>query len=106
MYHTTTLTFAASFSLPSPAPISAIAFNENGIWVAASTPSSVTVFDLRKEGAEAVVKEFEGGGISGVQWDYSGQFLGFVGKEGVVVQAWLKKEKKWEEGLRLSLIHI
>ncbi|KFY57628.1 hypothetical protein V496_06371 [Pseudogymnoascus sp. VKM F-4515 (FW-2607)] len=103
MYHTTTLTFAASFPLPSPAPISAISFNENGIWVAAATESSVTVFDLRKEGAEAVVKEFEGSGVSGVRWDYSGQFLGFVGKEGVVVQAWLKKEKKWEESLRSAV---
>ncbi|OBT42726.1 hypothetical protein VE00_07221 [Pseudogymnoascus sp. WSF 3629] len=103
MYHTTTLTFAASFPLPSPAPISAISFNQNGIWVAAATASGVTVFDLRKEGAEAVVKEFEGSGIRGVQWDYSGQFLGFVGKEGVVVQAWLKKEKKWEEGLRSAV---
>ncbi|OBT58549.1 hypothetical protein VE04_02149 [Pseudogymnoascus sp. 24MN13] len=82
-------------SLSPPPPLSLPSLStKTAIWLAAATASGVTVFDLRKEGAEAVVKEFEGSGISGVQWDYSGQFLGFVGKEGVVVQAWLKKEKK------------
>ena len=105
MYHATSLAFAASFRLPAPSPITALAFNENGIWVAAASGAGVTVFDLRKEGPDAVVATLEEGkAVEGVSWDYSGQFLGCVGREGVVVWAWLKREKRWEEGVRSAVV--
>ncbi|KAH7361515.1 cell cycle control protein cwf8 [Plectosphaerella cucumerina] len=104
LYMTATLEPAVTFSLG--APIQALAFSENGYWVAATAKgqSSVTVFDLRKEGDAAVAKVLEtGGAVSGLSWDYTGQFLATAGGSGVTVQQFTKSSKSWSEPFRSSV---
>ena len=104
LYHTDTLAFAASFSVPSSSPITSLAFSENGIWFAASTGNSVIVFDVRKEGEAAILKTFESSAqVQDVSFDYTGQYLAFVGKGGVEVKAYRKKEKVWVDGLQVAV---
>lgn len=98
---TKTMEQAASFSLG--APIEALTFSENGFWLAASAKgqSSVTIFDLRKEGDAATAKVLEvGGAVRSVAWDYTGQFLATAGPSGVTIQQYAKSAKKWSEPFR------
>lgn len=95
---------ALTFSLG--APVEALAFSENGYWVAATAKgqSSVTIFDLRKEGDAATAKVLEtGGAVSSLSWDYTGQFLATAGPSGITVQQFTKSSKKWSEPFRTSL---
>lgn len=104
LYHVKTLAFAAAFPLPSSDPITSLSFSENGIWFAAAAGSSTTVFDLRKEGEAAVLKTFDTAAeVRDVSWDYSGQFLAVVGRGGVEVWSYRKKEKRWEESLKTAV---
>lgn len=103
LYMTKTMEQAAVFSLG--APIQALDFSENGFWLAASAKgqSSVTIFDLRKEGDAATAKVLEtGGAVQSVSWDYTGQFLATAGPTGLTVQQYTKSSKKWSEPLRTS----
>lgn len=104
VYTTKTLELAAEF--PLGAPVQALAFSENGFWFAATAKgqTSVTIFDLRKEGAAATAKVLEtGGSVQGVSWDYSGQFLATSGPSGVTVQQYTKSSKAWSEPFRTSV---
>lgn len=104
---TATLDVAASFSLG--APIQALAFSENGFWVAATAKgqSSVTIFDLRKEGEAAKAKVLEtGGSVQSLAWDYSGQFLATAGASGITVQQYTKSSKSWSEPFRSSVTAV
>jgi pre-mRNA-processing factor 19 len=95
---------AASFSLG--APIQALAFSENGFWLAATAKgqTTVTIFDLRKEGEAAAVKVLDAGGaVNTLAWDYSAQFLATGGPAGVTVQQYLKGSKAWSEPLRSAV---
>ncbi|KAK3944380.1 WD40-repeat-containing domain protein [Diplogelasinospora grovesii] len=94
---------AAVFTLG--APVQALVFSENGFWFAASGKgqSSVTVFDLRKDGEAAKVKELQTGDAQSLAWDYTGQYLATAGSNGVTVQQYLKSSKAWSEPLRSSL---
>ena len=99
---TNSLTFAASFSLPVPTLISSLSFSENGIWFAASAGNTVYLFDIRKEGE--ILKTFESGAeIRAAAFDYTGQYLAAVGKGGVEVRSYRKKEKSWEEPLMVGV---
>ncbi|KAK4227742.1 WD40-repeat-containing domain protein [Podospora fimiseda] len=86
-------------------PVQAVVFSENGYWFAATGKGqqSVTIFDIRKEGAAARVKELETGDTQSLAWDKTGQFLATVGSTGVTVQLYLKKAKAWSEPLRTSV---
>lgn len=100
---TQTLEQAAVFKLG--APIQALAFSENGFWLAATAKgqTSVTIFDLRKEGDAAAVKVLEtGGSVQSLAWDYTGQFLATGGASGITVQQYTKSNRKWSEPLRNS----
>ncbi|OHE96532.1 hypothetical protein CORC01_08130 [Colletotrichum orchidophilum] len=104
LFMTTTLEVAAAFDLG--ASIEALTFSENGFWLAATAKgqSSVTIFDLRKEGDAARVKTLETGGpVQSLAWDYSGQFLATAGAGGITVQQYTKSSKKWSEPLRTSV---
>ncbi|KAK1634932.1 WD40-repeat-containing domain protein [Colletotrichum phormii] len=104
LFMTTTLEVAAAFDLG--APVEALTFSENGFWLAATAKgqSSVTIFDLRKEGDAAKVKTLETGGpVQSLAWDYSGQFLATAGAGGITVQQYTKSSKKWSEPLRTSV---
>ncbi len=94
---------AATFTLG--APIQALVFSENGFWFAATGKgqSTVTIFDLRKEGGAAQVKELQTGDAQSLAWDYTGQFLATAGSTGVTVQQYLKSSKSWSEPLRTSV---
>ncbi|KXJ88680.1 cell cycle control protein [Microdochium bolleyi] len=95
---------AASFSLG--APVQAIAFSENGYWFAATAKgqTTVTIFDLRKEGAAAQAKVLDiGSAVNALAWDYSQQFLATAGAGEVTVQQYNKSSKKWTEPLRAAV---
>jgi pre-mRNA-processing factor 19 len=101
LFMTTTLEQAVVFKLG--APVQAMTFSENGFWLAATAKgqTSVTIFDLRKEGDAVVAKVLEtGGSVQDVSWDYTGQFLATAGPSGVTVQQYAKGAKKWSEPLR------
>lgn len=104
LYLTKTLTQAAEFNLG--APIQALTFSENGFWLAATAKgqTTVTIFDLRKEGDAATAKVLDAGGaVQGLSWDFSGQFLAAVGGSGVVVFGYVKGSKAWSEPFRSSV---
>jgi len=91
---------ATSFALG--APVQAITFSENGYWIAATAKgqTTVTIFDLRKEGAAATAKVLDvGNAVSSLAWDYTGQFLATVGPAGVTVQQYSKGSKTWTQAL-------
>lgn len=101
MYLTKTGEEAATFSLG--APVEALVFSENGYWIAATAKgqTTVTVFDLRKEGDAATAKVLDiGSSVQSLTWDYSGQFLATGGPSGVTVQHYSKGSKKWSEVLQ------
>lgn len=107
LYMTKTLEQAVVFKLG--APVQAIVFSENGFLLAATAKgqTSVTIFDLRKEGDAAVSKVLEtGGSVQSLAWDYSGQFLATGGATGITVQQYTKSSKKWSEPLRNSVAAI
>ncbi|KAJ0104302.1 hypothetical protein N8I77_008558 [Diaporthe amygdali] len=92
---------AATFELG--APVEGLAFSENGYWIAATAKgqTTVTVFDLRKEGAAATAKVLQvGSSVQRLAWDYTGQFLATAGPSGVTVQQYAKSSKKWSELLQ------
>ncbi|KAI1503291.1 cell cycle control protein [Biscogniauxia marginata] len=94
----------AAFSLG--APVQAIAFSENGFWFAATAKgqTTVTIFDLRKEGEAAQVKVLDVGSVvQSLAWDYSQQFLATAGPAGVTVQQYSKGSKSWTEPLRAAV---
>ncbi len=91
---------ATSFRLG--APIQDIAFSENGYWVAATAKgqTTVTIFDLRKEGDAAMAKVLEtGNSVASLAWDYTGQFLATAGPAGLTVQQYAKGSKAWSQAL-------
>lgn len=95
---------AAAFSLG--APIQAIVFSENGFWFAATAKgqTTVTVFDLRKQGDAAQAKVLDiGSAVQHLAWDYSQQFLATAGQAGVTVQQYNKGSKSWSEPLRAAV---
>ncbi|KAI1865953.1 uncharacterized protein JN550_007931 [Neoarthrinium moseri] len=92
---------ATSFSLG--APVQRIVFSENGYWFAATAKgqTTVTIFDIRKEGDAARAKVLEtGGAVQDLAWDYSQQFLATAGPAGITVQQYAKSSKKWSEVMR------
>ncbi|KAF7563683.1 hypothetical protein G7046_g449 [Stylonectria norvegica] len=103
LFMTKTLDQAVVFELG--APVQALTFSENGFWLAATAKgqTTVTIFDLRKEGAAAVAKVLEtGGSVQSLAWDYTGQFLATGGASGLTVQQYTKSNRKWSEPLRNS----
>ncbi|PNY24662.1 Pre-mRNA-processing factor 19 [Tolypocladium capitatum] len=101
LFMTKTLEQAAVFKLG--APVQALAFSENGFWLAATAKgqTTVTIFDLRKDGDAATAKVLEiGGSVQSLAWDYTGQFLATGGASGLTVQQYAKSSKKWSEPFR------
>ncbi|OAQ73522.1 cell cycle control protein [Pochonia chlamydosporia 170] len=104
LYMTKNLEQAAVFRLG--APVQAVAFSENGFWLAATAKgqTTVTIFDLRRtEGDAAPAKVLEtGGSVQSLAWDYTGQYLATGGASGVTIQQYAKSSKKWSEPFRNS----
>ncbi|KUI65476.1 Pre-mRNA-processing factor 19 [Cytospora mali] len=101
MFLTKTGEEAATFTLG--APVEALIFSENGYWIAATAKgqTTVTVFDLRKEGDAAKVKVLDiGSSVQSLAWDYTGQYLATAGPSGVTVQQYSKGRKSWSELLQ------
>ncbi|KAH8178556.1 prp19/Pso4-like domain-containing protein [Sarocladium implicatum] len=104
LFMTKTLENVATY--PLGAPVQALTFSENGFWLAATAKgqTTVTIFDLRKEGDASVAKVLEtGGAVQSVSWDYTGQYLATGGASGVTVQQYAKSSKKWSEPFRNSV---
>ncbi|KAK3902948.1 hypothetical protein C8A05DRAFT_43742 [Staphylotrichum tortipilum] len=102
IFQTATGAQAESFSLGSP--VQAVVFSENGFWFAAAGKGQLTtaIFDLRKSGPAALVRELQTGEARALAWDYTGQFLATAGAEGVTVQMYAKSAKAWSEPLRVG----
>ncbi|CAK3863053.1 cell cycle control [Lecanosticta acicola] len=95
---------AHTFPAPSAnTPIVALTFSENGTWLASSNQGQniLTVWDLRKLNALKTIDI--GTAVSGICWDYTGQFLAACGPGGVVVSQYSKSGKSWSEPLRKAL---
>jgi pre-mRNA-processing factor 19 len=94
---------AHTFPAGSPCPITALDFSENGTWLASATSDStiVTVWDLRKLTALKTLDV--GTPVTGISWDYTGQFLAASGPGGVVVNQYTKSSKQWSEPLRKAI---
>lgn len=101
LYDVKTCQLAHTFPSPAGAtPVADLNFSENGTWLASAYESSttVTVWDLRKLSA---LKTLEvGGAVTGISWDYTGQFLAACGPGGVTVAQYTKASKSWTEPLR------
>ena len=81
----------------------ALTFSENGTWLASANQgqTSVFVWDLRKTN---LLKTIDiGTAVTGVSWDYTGQFLAACGSGGVVVTQYAKSSKTWNEVLRKAV---
>ena len=92
-----------TFPAPASSSVQALAFSENGTWLASANQghTNVTVWDLRKTN---VLKTLDVGTVvTGISWDYTGQFLAACGPGGVVVNQYVKASKAWEEPLRKAL---
>ncbi|KAK3313579.1 hypothetical protein B0H66DRAFT_503168 [Apodospora peruviana] len=102
VFETKTGTLAATFSL-GPA-VELLVFSENGFWFAAAGKGqpAVTIFDLRKSGQAAQVKELQTGDVQSLSWDFTGQYLATAGSSGITVQQYLKSSKAWSEPLRTA----
>ena len=101
LYDVKTCQLAHTFPSPAGAtPVADLNFSENGTWLASAYEGSttVTVWDLRKLSA---LKTLEvGGAVTGISWDYTGQFLAACGPGGVTVAQYTKASKSWTEPLR------
>lgn len=84
-------------------PITALAFSENGTWLASSNQgqSIATVWHLGKANVFASLDL--GTTVSSLVWDYTGQFLAACGTGGVVVKQYNKSSKSWTEPLRKAI---
>lgn len=95
---------AHTFPAPSATtPIIALTFSENGTWLASANQGQnvVTVWDLRKLNALKTIDI--GTAVTGIAWDYTGQFLAACGPGGVVVAQYSKSSKAWTEPLRKAI---
>lgn len=108
LFMTKTLENVATY--PLGAPIQSLAFSENGFWLAATAKSqtTVTIFDLRKEGGDAAVAKVleTGGPVTSIAWDYTGQFLATAGTSGITIQQYVKSSRKWSEPFRNSVAAV
>jgi pre-mRNA-processing factor 19 len=103
LYDVKTSQLAHTFPAASPSPVSAVSFSENGTWLASAyqNETSAIVWDLRKLNQLATLEV--GTAITGLTWDYTGQFLAACGPGGVVVSQYEKKSKAWSEPLRRAV---
>ena len=84
-------------------PVQSIAFSENGTWVASVNAQCavISLWDLRK--LELIKTFVVGSAVSGLAWDYTGQFLAACGPGGVTVFQYAKSTKTWSEPLRKAI---
>ena len=94
---------AHTFQAATPSPISSLSFSENGTWLASAHEGSSTaiVWHLGKLNQFATLDAATA--ITGVTWDYTGQYLAACGPGGVVVNSYNKKAKSWSEPLRKAV---
>ncbi|KAK5720467.1 hypothetical protein LTR17_014943 [Elasticomyces elasticus] len=103
LYDVKTSQLAHTFAASAAGFVNGLSFSENGTWLASSNQgqSTITVFDLRKLN---VLKTLDvGTAVTGVSWDYTGQFLAACGPGGVVVSQYSKSAKAWSEPLRKAI---
>lgn len=84
-------------------PLQTVSFSENGTWLASAVQgqTSVSVWDLRKM---AEIKTIDlGTAVTGVSWDYTGQYLAACGQGFVAVEHYSKSSKSWSELVRRAL---
>lgn len=64
----------------------------------------VSIWDLRKTGAAALVQSLEcGGQVDSLDWDYTAQFLLAAGPGGITVQQYTKASKSWSETITATV---
>ena len=84
-------------------PIQALAFSENGTWLASAVKGQtiISIWDLRKS-AEIKVHDI-GNVVTSITWDYTGQFLAAAGPGSVTVLHYAKSSKSWSEPFRKAV---
>lgn len=84
-------------------PISALAFSENGSWLAVAVKGSTTVeiVSLMKMNT-AHTLDF-GSPVDCIEWDYSGQYLAGGGVGSLNIFAWDKSNKSWSQPLQKAM---
>jgi len=95
---------AHTFPAPSAStPVVAVTFSENGTWLASANQgqNNVTVWDLRKLSALKTIDV--GSAVTGISWDYTGQFLAVSGAGSLTVNQYSKSSKAWSEPLRKAV---
>lgn len=88
------------------APVKAMCFSENGTWLATASEGSlaVSIWDLRKTGADGLVNTLEvDHDIESLDWDYTAQYLLVGGSKGVTVKQYTKSTKLWSEPLKAAV---
>lgn len=93
-----------SFDLDGPATV--VCFSENGTWVATASQdsSAISIWNLRKTGAEALLYRLETGShVTSISWDYTAQFLAVGSLEGITVKHYTKATKEWSEPFTTEL---
>lgn len=97
------ITGASAANFEASEPLKAISFSENGTWLASAVQgsTSVAVWDLRKQEQIKIIET--GGQVSGLRWDYTGQFLATAGTSGITVQQYSKSSKAWSEPLKSAV---
>lgn len=103
LYDVKTSQLAHTFPAAATSPISALSFSENGTWLASAhqDQTSAIVWDLRK--LNQLVTLDVGTAVTGLTWDYTGQYLAACGLGGVAVSQYEKKGKSWSEPLRRAV---
>ena len=90
-------------------PATALCFSENGTWLATAIEGSTTVsiWDLRKQGAEGLVHTLEvGHEVDSLDWDYTAQYLLIGGAGGITVKQYSKSTKLWTEPFKVPLTAV
>lgn len=87
-------------------PAKAIAFSENGTWLATASEGStnVSIWDLRKTGAEGLIHTLSTDhSVESLDWDYTAQYLLIGGSAGITVKQYTKATKLWSEILKAGI---
>lgn len=83
-----------------------LCFSENGTWLATATEGSATIsiWDLRKSGAEALIHQLDAGDVvESLDWDYTAQYLLVGGPGGLTVKQYTKSTKLWSEPFKAAV---
>ena len=89
-------------------PISALAFSENGLWLAVAVKGSPIVEIVTLSKMNTVHSLDFGDPIGSLEWDYTGQYLAAGGPGSLNVHAYDRAAKTWSKPLKkvMNVVNI